>query len=306
MPITKPYSFSHYLAAKKTVDDRALNQHVWNTLAGQLPAGRVPLRVLEVGSGIGTMITRMFDRELLGGEVYYTAVDAQAENTAEARRYLLDWAADHGLEAVSENARVTLENERCKLQIDLHTADAFTFVDSQVEPGSLDLLIAHAFIDLVHIPSALSSLFKVLKVGGLFYFTINFDGITAFEPLVDPALDARIEALYHADMDRRRWHGRPTGGSRSGRELLRILAASDVEMLAAGSSDWVVTPRASGYEADEAAFLHFIIHTVETALTGHPEMGASEFTAWCARRHQQIEEGCLIYIAHQLDVLGRI
>ncbi|MGQ0601957.1 MAG: hypothetical protein ACT4QE_09710, partial [Anaerolineales bacterium] len=54
------YSFERYLTAKKTVDDRALNAHVWETLARALPAG--PVRVLEVGCGIGAMVERVLER----------------------------------------------------------------------------------------------------------------------------------------------------------------------------------------------------------------------------------------------------
>ena len=40
--------FVRYLAAKQTVDDRALNAHVYETLRAALPPG--PLDVLEVGA----------------------------------------------------------------------------------------------------------------------------------------------------------------------------------------------------------------------------------------------------------------
>ena len=30
--MTNNYTFPHYLAAKRSVDDRALNRHVWETL----------------------------------------------------------------------------------------------------------------------------------------------------------------------------------------------------------------------------------------------------------------------------------
>jgi hypothetical protein len=52
--------------------------------------------------------------------------------------------------------------------------------------------------------------------------------------------------------------------------------------------------------------LHFIIHTLHKALRGHPELEAKRFEDWIARRHRQIEDNQLIYIAHQLDFLGRV
>jgi hypothetical protein len=53
MSIPQDYSFPRYLAAKKSVDDQALNRRVWKCLAGQLPKGNPskPLRVLEIGAG---------------------------------------------------------------------------------------------------------------------------------------------------------------------------------------------------------------------------------------------------------------
>ena len=63
---------------------------------------------------------------------------------------------------------------------------------------------------------------------------------------------------------------------------------------------------ANGYPADEAYFLHDIIHTIDLVLTGHPHLDAERLGAWVAQRHAQIEQGALVYIAHQLDVLGRM
>ena len=52
-------SFIRYLAAKRTVDDRALNRRVWDAMVSA--AGGGSPRVLEIGGGIGTMIQRVID-----------------------------------------------------------------------------------------------------------------------------------------------------------------------------------------------------------------------------------------------------
>jgi hypothetical protein len=77
-------------------------------------------------------------------------------------------------------------------------------------------------------------------------------------------------------------------------------------VLAAGSSDWVVFPGPEGYLGDEAYFLHCIIETIGGALGKHPELDSGRFQTWIAERHRQIESAELIYIAHQLDVVGYI
>ena len=113
-----------------------------------------------------------------------------------------------------------------------------------------------------------------------------------------------IEACYHQTMDRRLVAGKPSGTVAPG-DISLPISRPPVEVLAAGSSDWVVFAGPNGYAADEAYFLHFIIHTIHTALTGHPHLDAERFTAWIAQRHAQVEQGTLVYIAHQLDLLGR-
>jgi 16S rRNA A1518/A1519 N6-dimethyltransferase RsmA/KsgA/DIM1 with predicted DNA glycosylase/AP lyase activity len=80
-------SFTRYLAAKKGVDDRALNRNVWDTFCQSLPHAtqEMPLRVLEVGAGIGTMIERLIEHGTLTHAIY-TAIDADANNNAELNR----------------------------------------------------------------------------------------------------------------------------------------------------------------------------------------------------------------------------
>ena len=68
----------------------------------------------------------------------------------------------------------------------------------------------------------------------------------------------------------------------------------------------MVFPGPEGYPGDEAFFLHFIIDTIGGALGGHPELDGGRLRAWIAERHRQIEAAELIYIAHQLDVMGYI
>ncbi len=99
---------------------------------------------------------------------------------------------------------------------------------------------------------------------------------------------------------------RPTGGdSRSGRHLFGHLKQAGVDILAAGASDWVVYPVNGAYPAEEAYFLHFILHFFETSLAHHPELDPRLLEAWIKQRRAQIERAELVYIAHQMDFLIR-
>nr|MBP8294239.1 hypothetical protein [Caldilineaceae bacterium] len=82
------------------------------------------------------------------------------------------------------------------------------------------------------------------------------------------------------------------------------LACAGFDLHAAGASDWVVQPVAGLYPADEAYFLHFIVHTMHGALHGCDELDPVRLAAWIEARNCQIEGGELVYIAHQLDVFG--
>ena len=276
------YSFNRYLAAKRPIDDRSLNHHVWQTVRAALPAG--PLDVLEVGAGIGTMIDRFHERGLLAEGSRYTAVDADPALLAEAQSRL-----------AARELLVTLE---------LVEADAHAFARRERGRRAWDLLVAHAFLDLVDAPSLLPELFELLRPGGLFWFTINFDGLTALEPPVDPGFDDLVIDLYHRTMDERRLDGRPTGGSRAGRALLRQIPAAGGHILAAGASDLVVMPHAGHYPNDEAYFLGHMLHFFESSLTGRAELDPDRLVAWLARRRAQIDAGELALIVHQIDVGG--
>jgi SAM-dependent methyltransferase len=276
------YDFARYLAAKESVEDRALNGYVRAALAQDLTPG--PLDALEVGAGAGAMIARLAGREVLGSR--YTAVDADPANTAAIGRRFAE--------------------DALPVELELVTADVYAFAGQMRGRRQWDLLVAHAFLDLVDAPRLLPQLFALLRPGGCFYFPINFDGLTAFQPLIDPAFDEEVIAAYHRTMDERRHEGRPTGGSRAGRELLTQIPAAGGEIIAAGASDWLVWPRDGAYPADEAYFLHYMLHFFESSLTGRPELDAARLQAWLARRHAQIDAGELVLIVHQIDVCGRV
>jgi SAM-dependent methyltransferase len=308
MAIPAGYSFIRYLAAKQSVDDRALNRHVWQSLEQGLSASNFapPVKVLEVGAGIGTMVERVFDWGLLK-EAAYTAIDAEPGNVAEAQVRLPRWAARQGFTVWRETpAQIQFQQAERKIMVELEAIDVHEFAAREKERLTWDVLIAHAFLDLMDIRRALPMLFSLLRTGGLVYSTITFDGATILQPEIDPELDARIEALYHQTMDERITAGQPSGDSRSGRHLFGHFREAGVELLDAGSSDWVVFAEPSGYPADEAYFLHFIVHTIQTALQGHPDLDVARFADWIEQRHRQIERGELVYIAHQLDFLGRV
>jgi hypothetical protein len=287
------YSFPHYLLSKQSVDDRALNKDVLNALIAQgLPQ---PLRIIEVGAGIGTMLRRLIRWNVIC-EAEYVLVDEKDENIEYASAWIQQWAEQAGLGwERRDEKQVRVWDATHDVRIRLEWADVFDFILKNQEPA--DLLIAHAFLDLLPMPESLPKLLSLTK--GLAWLTINFDGVTTLEPIIDTALDAQIEQLYHNTMDTR-----PTGGdSRSGRHLFSHLRGAGAEILASGASDWVVHAVNGKYPEEEAYFLQFILHFFEESLMDHPELDQVVFGGWLQERCAQIERGELVYIAHQMDFL---
>jgi hypothetical protein len=299
-------SFPRYLLAKQSVDDRALNRVVLSELQSALaiwPAGE-KMQIVEVGAGIGTMLTRLLHWDILPANIDYTLVDEMAENISFSQEWLPEWAAQNGFDIETLGADIRLYASKSAgpsaITIRFVQADVFDFIHAQAR-SRYDVLVAHAFLDLLPMPDSLVSLFSLLKPGGLAWLTVNFDGVTSLEPAIDSELDALIERLYHQSMD-----SRPSGGdSQSGRHLFGHLEQAGAEIVSAGASDWVVCPLKGQYPAEEAYFLHFILHFFEKSLAGHPELNPARFTDWLAQRRMQIENGKLFYIAHQMDFLAR-
>jgi hypothetical protein len=289
--------YARYLTAKTTVDDRALNRQVLAELRRLVPAGAP--RVLEVGAGLGTMVARLLDWGVVSaGE--YVLLDADRQLLDCSRRWLRDWAAARGV----RNDLLPDGLQLGDLRVRLVHAELGGYLG--VADGDLaDVLIANAVLDLVELPAVLPGLLRLLVPGGVYWFTINYDGETIFEP--GHPLDDQVIGAYHRDMDERIRYGRPAGESRTGRLLFRHLRDAGAPVLAAGSSDWVVYPAADGnYPADEAYFLRSILNTIRDALRDCPDrVEPADLADWLAVRCRQLAAGDLVYIAHQLDFAGR-
>jgi len=289
--------YARYLAAKTTVDDRALNRHVLAELRRLMPAGAP--QVLEIGAGLGTMVARLLDWGAVGaGE--YVLLDADRQLLDCSRRWLHDWAAARGLRRRLLPDGLQVGDLRVRL---VHAELGSYLAAAHGEPA--DVLIANAVLDLLDVPAVLPGLLRLLVPGGVYWFTINYDGESIFAP--GHPHDDQIMQAYHRDMDERVRYGRPAGESRTGRRLFHYLRAAGAPALAAGSSDWVVYPAPDGnYPGDEAYFLRSILNTIRDALRNRQDrVEPADLADWLAERGRQLAAGELVYIAHQLDFAGR-
>ena len=289
-----------YLAAKKAIDDRALNHHVWESLRLALAqtAGSEPLKIIEIGAGIGTMLERVVERGLLTGPAVYVASDSDPSQLRAARQELSQWAQKRGhVLSWSGEHQGRLRTAGADVSIVLDPASAEELADRSDTLGAFDLLIAHAVLDLVDFPALLPRLLPRLKANGLTYLTCNFDGDTLFLPEWDG--EQEILRQYHASMD-----ARIAGASHTGRRLLTFLQRPGLELLAAGSSDWVIHPRNAGYTMEETFFLNALIETIERELA-KKSSPPSNLVTWARLRYRQVAAGELSFLARHLDLLAR-
>jgi hypothetical protein len=285
---------ARFLVAKRTVDDRALNRTVLAELCRLMPSGAP--QILEVGGGLGTMVARLLEWQVIAAGDY-TLLDVDHRLLRDSRLWLCQWATARGLptEMLPDGLRIG------DLRVRLVEAELESYLDAgNGEPA--DVLIANAFLDLVDVPVTLDGLLRLLVPGGVYWFTINFDGESIFEP--EHPRDDDILAAYHRSMDDRVRNGRRAGERRTGRHLFHHLCAAGASPMSSGSSDWVVHARPDGtYPDGEAYFMECILQTIHDELQDRP--GLDGLADWLEVRRRQLARGELLYIAHQLDVAGR-
>ena len=273
-----------YLEAKRTVDERALNESVRRRLLAAVPPDP---RVFEAGCGTGATVPRLLDWGVRPGS--YVGVDTDEAVLECARELRPAELRRRGHGAVDTPRGFRLAGRPFEFRSD----DAVRFVEEQADP--VDLLVAGAFMDLVPLANAVPAFEGVLDDGGLAYFPITFDGATVFQP--DHPADEAVTSAYHEFIDAT--DGRDV---RAGRHLAVRLQAGEGNLLAMGASDWVVRARDGSYPADERHFLATILEFVERALGTVDVDGGDE---WLATRRDQLAGGELIYVAHQYDLLYR-
>lgn len=299
------YSFERYLTSKVSVDARSFNQGVWNRFVQKInDFEQKDLQVLEVGGGIGTMAKKFVD-QFPSRAGSYLIVEQDSALVEAARNNLIDWADK--MEDDSDGRLDDLVRFRAKkgkwtiqfIQMDIHS-----WMAHQDKEEFLNVLIGHAILDLLDTPKFLGDISSLLKGQALLYFPINYDGLSAFEPQDEAKLDEEIWPLYHQSMDQRLIGGKRSGDSQSGRHLIGHLEAAGLQVLAAGSSDWLIFPKNNAYTKDERYFLLHIIKIIEDELHGHPQLDNKQFRNWIEFRKEQVLAGKLMYLAHQIDVLA--
>ncbi|MDX2496228.1 MAG: class I SAM-dependent methyltransferase [Desulfuromusa sp.] len=296
--IDETFDYPEYLAIKQAIDDRSLNQSVWQALAASLKSqvGSHGFKILEIGAGTGSMIIRLLDAGLLD-HCQYFAVELEPGFARVAENELSVWAGAHGyrMAVIGLSSWVLKKNEQV-IEIQWITADILE-IPSDFDSGYFDLLIGHAIIDLLPVPECMPGLLNLVQPRGSYYFSLNFAGVTSFSP--SHSRDFEITEAYHRDMDKR-FPGIAWRASQTGQVMGSWLKEQGHLVVAEGDSNWQLSSAPTPSAADNR-FIGNILDTMAKALAG-----LDGLEDWLRLRRQQAASGNLLFFAANCDYFGRI
>jgi hypothetical protein len=186
------YTFNRHLLEEEC-DDRALNHSVWNALRAALPAvqSEAPLRVLEIGAGIGTMLERVIETGLFS-YAHYTALDLEEGNIASARARLTGWADKQGLNTHWQGDDLELEGDGGRVK-SFVVEDLFSFIEHAQDHQNLGFT-GRTRISGFAGSAALPRIFQLLYRSESFRCLLLYHqlyGVTS-EPGIDPVFDEQV------------------------------------------------------------------------------------------------------------------
>lgn len=311
-------TYQDYLEAKRLVDLRCLNRRVFAAFRSRMEALHDPV-VADLGTGTGLMIRKLAGMHL-NNDVRILGIDADESSCRVANSLIEDDLTRAGYRSVGEHGisheparaeaklsrRTYILREGRSLSIEIRIGDVLAPGTPWLPEGTaFDAVTANAFLDLMPLKDTVSLVRRMLKPEGLFYTTINYDGITTLLPLYrDGGFETELLHLYNRSMESHRPNGRVSGGSRTGSRLFGVLLEQGYDVVEWGSSDWVVVPRSGRYRRGERDFLRAIVKMIydEGRLSGG--LKQEELDRWYSKRLEALEEHSLSFMNHQIDVLA--
>jgi len=277
-----PVSFTDYLAAKFALDERSLNPEVRGAFLEAL-RGLAEIRCLDAGAGTGATLRRLLHHGL-ERPLSVTALDRDPSLLAVAQ---------------AENARRPPSSRPVEIR----------FVAQELKDHRpahpYNVIVAHAFLDIVPLGPALRRFAGWLEPGGYLHATLNYDGGTVFtERYEDAAFESRLLDYYNQTMESRLVDGEATGGAWCGRRLLSLLPEFGFVVLAHGASDWDIAPSGGRYCDDDATCLAALLEMICAEGRRSPLFHPRELDRWHAERQSRVAQGTLAMRVHNTDVLA--
>lgn len=321
----KFYQYSNFLDAKYLLDKKYMSSRIWKNLKSEIKScsknNDLHLeRILEVGMGTGT----------LAGHLSRNRITCDEFHGIDIRSSLIDHARER---RTKENifSKVCKNPKFHNLSVyDVATPRIInkTQITKKAFNEPFDLIIAVSLAEHVNKEKMLTSLNKLLNPGGLILLSINYDGLTCFEPVSDYDEEYFImENFNNRSIKGQVYDGNVGGDPYCGRHLWGKLVDCGYEPLILDSEDWFIVPQISKsrkYSRLEVSFLKSVINEIydanvdeniyRKAIAGKKFGKLSEkptrkeievIKSWKDRRNKQIDDGELLYICHNIGVLAK-
>ena len=305
----KSISFQDYLDAKFTVDEHALNREVFAMFIESLKRTTAP-KVLDLGSGTGATFRRFAP---ILDDFEYTGVDADPRNNESALITAVELlkASDYRAAAAPGDPAPAIWTRRgangtSTITVEIRTADLLEYLPT-IAAGDrkFDAVVAHAVLDILPLDIAVSLVASVLPQAGVFYSTINYDGVTSVFPAFDSdRFETTLLDAYNLSMDTRTANGEPTGGSRTGSAVYHAFEKNGFDVIGFGPSDWSVFPWNGTYNEKADIFLRSIVDMIHAEGRMSEMVDKKELTVWYDVRNAQIDSCALGLVVHQTDIIG--
>lgn len=299
--------YIRYLACKEKVDDKNINMMVFDSLKKAV-SHVSHLKIMDCGTGIGSMIRRLIEWGLINsGEI--VGIDSDRNVLTAAVKYFKDWdkvKKSNVLVGDQKEGIFQWDVGEGRVRIKLLHMDMYQVTNESYFRSGFDIVTGNSLMDVVNIEKAMMAFRFLVKSGGFLYLTINYDHETVFEPTQDRKLEGRIMEIYNGDMDKRMINGFVSGDSYTGRRLFHVIKAYGFDVISLGASDWTIYPRANKYRPYEEYFLLYLLHLIRETVHNSGIMDREEVNSWYNTRLEQLNDGILLYICRQNDILTRI
>ena len=298
------FNYQAYLESKIKIDYRSLNRTVFNTFKTLIRREKNPV-ILDIGTGTGLMIRKLLQLKLVGDVMFY-GLEWEKRSCEKACELIKEELSNFGFTHYKKNNVHFAQKDHSTYRIEIIHSDFFddkTF--ESLKTIGFKCITANSFMDMVYLDSAVDQVHRLLRKNGIFYSTINYDGLTNLLPLwLDESFEGDLLSAYNFSMDTRRVNGKSTGGSRTGSRLFSAAQKRGFSIIDYGSSDWQLFPKKGRYSKDERFFLKTIIRMIYKEGTLVSSIDKRKLEEWYNTRLMQINDNLLTLITHQTDILA--
>ena len=221
-----------WLALREPVDHRSrarsLQERLRVVLSQRAGAGKLPLRVVDLGCGTGSNLRAL--APVLSGEQHWTLVDHDPALLRAARETIAGWAS----RVIEDGEQLTIDKGGRRIVIDFLQRDLAGELDPLLASPP-DLVTAAALFDLV---SAQWIAQFCDRVQSVFYTVLTYNGAEQWAP--SHAADADVLRAFHAHQTTDKGFGVAAGPGAT--ELLRDRLAARGFSVALAPSPWILGP----------------------------------------------------------------